>query len=74
MIFSDYKLVVSLKDNGTGVDDVVEGIGLRSMRERVSEIGGIFDYKTKCGHGFLVKIELNKVEKLKIYSQEESHG
>ena len=74
MIFSDYKLVVSLKDNGTGVDNVVEGIGLRSMRERVSEIGGIFDYKTKCGDGFLVKIELNKVEKLKIYSQEESYG
>ena len=74
MVFNDYRLVVSLKDNGTGADNLVEGIGLKSMRERILEIGGIFDYATKCGEGFLVKIELDKVEKLKIHSQEESHG
>lgn len=73
MVFSDYKLVVSLKDNGIGADYVVEGIGLKSMRQRISEIGGIFEYRAKCGDGFLVKIELDKVEKLKIHSWEESH-
>lgn len=74
MAFSDYKLAVTLKDNGTGSGSVVEGIGLKSMRERVNEIGGNFDYKTKLGEGFLVKIELDRVEKLKIHSQEEKHG
>jgi signal transduction histidine kinase len=73
MVFSDYKLVVSLKDNGIGADNVVEGIGLKSMRQRVTEIGGIFDYQAKPLEGFLVKIELDRVEKLKIHSQEESH-
>ncbi len=74
MVFSDYKLVVSLKDNGTGGGNVVEGIGLKSMRERILELGGVFDYTTKPSEGFLVKIELSKVEKLKIHAQEESYG
>lgn len=74
MAFDDYKLVVTLKDNGIGRDSLIEGIGLKSMRERVMEIGGSFDYKTKLGEGFLVRIELDKVEKLKIYSQEEEDG
>jgi len=74
MVFNDYKLVVSLKDNGLGAHNVVEGIGLKSMRERVTEIGGIFDYTTNPLEGFLVKIELDKVEKLKIHSQEEGNG
>ncbi|KAJ52395.1 signal transduction histidine kinase [Clostridium tetanomorphum] len=74
MAFDDYKLVVTLKDNGTGRDSLVEGIGLKSMRERVTELGGNFHYKTKFGEGFLARIELDKVEKLKIYSQEEKNG
>lgn len=74
MAFSDNKLAVTLKDNGTGTDSLIEGIGLKSMRERVTEIGGSFDYNTKLREGFLVKIELDKVEKLKIYSQEEEDG
>lgn len=74
MAFNDYKLLVTLKDNGTGMDNLVEGIGLKGMRERVMEIGGIFEYTTKLGDGFLVKIELDKVEKLKIHSQEGNHG
>lgn len=74
MVFSEYKLVVTLKDNGVGVDGLVEGIGLMSMRERVTEIGGTLKYSSKCGDGFLVKIELDKIEKLKIYSQEHIVG
>ncbi|NKF06704.1 sensor histidine kinase [Clostridium gasigenes] len=74
MAFNDYKLVVTLKDNGIGVDNLVEGIGIKSMRERVTEIGGIFNYKTKVGDGFLVKIELDKLEKLKIHSKGDNNG
>ncbi|MGH4125194.1 MAG: sensor histidine kinase [Clostridium sp.] len=73
MAFNNYKLVITLKDNGIGMDNLVEGIGLKGMRERVKEIGGIFEYITKRGDGFLVKIELDKVEKLKIHSQEEDN-
>lgn len=74
MAFNDYKLAVTLKDNGTGTSSVVEGMGLKGMRERVKELGGSFEYKTKLGEGFLVKIELDKVEKLKIHSQEVTNG
>jgi signal transduction histidine kinase len=74
MVFNEYKLIVSLKDNGTGAQNVVEGIGLKSMRERVMEIGGMFEYATKPTEGFLVKMELDKVEKLKIHSQGEGNG
>lgn len=71
MAFNEYSLIVALKDNGIGKDKVIEGLGLRSMRERVEELGGAFDYYTKPNDGFLVRIELDKKEKLKIYSQEE---
>lgn len=68
MAFNEYKLVVTLKDNGRGAETVIEGVGLNSMRERVTELGGYFDYSTKLDEGFLVKIELDKNEKLKIHS------
>lgn len=71
MAFNEYSLIVALKDNGIGQENVVEGLGLRSMRERVEEIGGAFEYSTRPNEGFLVRIELDKKEKLKIYSQEE---
>lgn len=74
MAFNEYRVAVTLKDNGEGKDNIVEGIGLKSMRERVAEIGGTFNYTTKPKEGFLVKIEFDRVEKLKIYSQEEENG
>lgn len=74
MSFNNYKVTVTLKDNGVGAENVIEGMGLKNMRERITEIGGNFDYITKSKEGFIVNVELNKVEKLKIHSQEESHG
>lgn len=71
MAFNEYSLIVALKDNGIGQEKVVEGVGLKSMRERVEEIGGVFEYSTRPNKGFLVRIEIDKKEKLKIYSQEE---
>jgi signal transduction histidine kinase len=74
MAFTDYKLVVTLKDNGVGAERIIEGIGFKSIRERVTEIGGTFDYITSLGEGFLVKLEIDKTEKLKIYSKGEGYG
>lgn len=74
MAFTEYKLVVTLKDNGKGAESLVEGMGLKSMRERVMEIGGTFEYNTKTEQGFLVKLELDKKEKLKIHSQGDNNG
>lgn len=71
MAFSDLRLSVTLKDNGIGSKDIIEGIGIKSMRERTGEIGGTFMYRTNIGEGFLVKVELDKKEKPKIYSQGE---
>lgn len=68
MAFNEYKLVVTLKDNGIGAANIVEGIGIKGMRERVTEIGGYFEYSTKLEEGFSVKIELDKNEKLRIHS------
>ena len=71
MAYKEYKLAVTLKDNGVGCDNVIEGIGLKGMRERVIELGGSFDYFTKAKEGFLVKLEFDRKEKLKIHSQGE---
>ncbi len=74
MAFNPYKLIVTLKDNGIGAERIVEGIGFKSIRERVQEIGGTFDYSTSLGEGFLVKLELDRVERLKIYSKGDENG
>lgn len=47
---------------------------MKSMRERVKELGGYFEYKTAPYEGFTVKIELAKREKLKVYSGGENNG
>lgn len=39
--FCPDRLRLELRDNGVGVDDVVEGFGLRSLRERATDIGGM---------------------------------
>ncbi len=74
MVFNEHKLTVTLKDNGNGAEYIKEGIGLKSIRERVNEVGGTFEYNTKHGEGFLAKIEIDRNEKMKIYTGGESDG
>lgn len=61
--FSENSILLTLNDNGIGADNITEGVGLRSMKERAAELGGIFEYKTKAGEGFLVKVQINKGDK-----------
>lgn len=41
-----------LKDNGIGASDFKEGVGLKSIKERLSTWGGSMEYFTKPGEGF----------------------
>ncbi len=74
MAFTAYNLVVTLKDNGIGAETIEEGVGFKSIRERIKEIGGSFDYSTSPGEGFLVKLQLDRMERLKIYSKGDEDG
>jgi signal transduction histidine kinase len=41
---ADGELAVQVRDDGDGIaEDVVAGVGLRSMRERVDELGGRYE-------------------------------
>ncbi|WP_234121903.1 sensor histidine kinase [Clostridium hydrogenum] len=68
MAFTGENLVITLKDNGQGCDKLVEGVGIKSIRERAKELGGYFEYNSKRNEGFLVKIQIQRQEKLKAYS------
>ncbi len=48
--FRPDRLRLELRDNGVGVVDVVEGFGLRSLRERATDIGGTV-HLASAGHG-----------------------
>jgi signal transduction histidine kinase len=56
--FSPDSLVITLQDNGMGCDNIKKGIGLSSIWERVTELGGSVEYNSKKGEGFLLKVIL----------------
>lgn len=61
MNFTDNDFVISFKDNGVGTDIIKEsGFGLKNIKERTEEIGGITDISSKLGNGFFVKIVVPK--------------
>lgn len=66
MNFSTDKLIITLKDNGTGADEVQIGIGLTSIWERVKELGGTAEYNSRSGEGFLLKVILRNKKQLDI--------
>jgi len=53
-------LVLQVKDNGSGISparlEKSEGFGLGNMRERVSEIGGMFEIETAPRHGTTITV------------------
>lgn len=46
--------VVTVTDDGPGVDSVTPGNGLRGMRERFEAVGGDLQVHSRPGHGFTV--------------------
>jgi signal transduction histidine kinase len=55
-------LVLEIRDNGTGIDDIQlengEGLGLGNMRERAKNLGAELDIRTAPGRGTTVIVRL----------------
>lgn len=58
MSFNKEELILTLKDNGQGADNLEKGMGLTNIYERVNELGGQVDYDTQKGKGFLLRVVL----------------
>ncbi len=54
---TDERLSLSIYDNGIGSGEIVEGIGVAGMRERISAIGGIIDIRNVVD-GFKISVEI----------------
>jgi signal transduction histidine kinase len=56
-------LILSIEDNGVGSMDIVEGIGLNGMHERIVEQGGSIKYTSKAeGFTIIARLPLNKMQ------------
>jgi len=66
LFVSDNSINFSLEDNGIGAVALTKGFGLRSMEERVKELGGELDIYSEEGEGFSIYIKLPLVEGGKI--------
>ncbi len=51
-------LSIIISDNGKGAGSIVEGIGLKSMREQLAETGGTVAIRTIKGAGFSLEIKI----------------
>ena len=54
---SENTLRVSIHDNGIGSKEIVEGIGVAGMRERITAIGGVIDIRN-VDDGFKIDVEI----------------
>ena len=52
------RVVLQVRDDGDGVDQVTPGNGLQGMRERLQQLGGRLDIATRRGHGFQLTMTL----------------
>ncbi|NLY76872.1 MAG: sensor histidine kinase [Tissierellia bacterium] len=58
MNFNEDQLIITLRDNGIGTDELKKGMGLTNIWERVEELGGQAQYSTEKGKGFLLRVVL----------------
>lgn len=50
------KIYLTIKDNGIGCGEIVNGNGLKGIEERISKVGGQIEYTTKKGEGFGMEV------------------
>lgn len=61
MNFTEDEFIISFNDNGKGTDKIIEsGVGLKSIKERSTELNGTSYFKSNIGKGFFVKIIIPK--------------
>jgi signal transduction histidine kinase len=53
LIYSDNSVSFSIKDNGSGAENIKEGFGMKGIRERVDDFKGSVEFKSN--DGFCVK-------------------
>ena len=56
LFWYDKGMSMVISDNGTGSENIEEGIGLRGMREQLAEIGGSVRIRSMRGEGFELSI------------------
>lgn len=57
---SEDGLLLDVEDNGRGSNDLVEGYGLRGIRERADALGGQVVFENSEKGGFLVRLKLKE--------------
>ena len=62
--YNEDELILTLKDNGQGVEKLEKGLGLTNIWERVEELGGQIEYNSSIGQGFLLRVVLKPMEEL----------
>jgi signal transduction histidine kinase len=50
------RILLRVSDNGTGAESIVQGNGLRGMRERVQQLGGEFAWHSAANKGFNIGV------------------
>lgn len=61
MNFDKESLVINIKDNGRGVEEIKYlGLGLRNIKERISELKGEVNFSSEINKGFVIKIIIPK--------------
>ena len=62
-VWDDKRIQLQIGDNGGGFTpgkgNCIQGIGLRTMRERMELLGGIFNIESEPGNGTLLQAELS---------------
>ncbi len=60
LLYSYPKIIISIADDGVGFSsqDSRPGLGLRFMRQRVSEVGGLLRIKSQPGQGTTLRLEI----------------
>lgn len=62
--FTEKEVVLNIKDNGKGVEDLKLDFGLRGMQERVNNLGGNIEFFSEKNNGFEINVIFPKKKKI----------
>ncbi|MBK0347507.1 sensor histidine kinase [Aerococcaceae bacterium zg-ZJ1578] len=60
LIFQEKECIFTLSDNGVGIQELTEKMGMKTMRQRAEELGGKFTLNSKVGEGVKVQVVIPK--------------